>query len=87
MTSPSLKNTNHSAWLSDTEGPIPATIAALFRAEDLGGEAVRGSPAQPSLRNELRLRLPPAVLMRLSMALPVIGETRHGASLHVLGRK
>jgi alkylation response protein AidB-like acyl-CoA dehydrogenase len=32
--------TYHSAWLSDTEGPTPATIAALFRAKYLVGEAV-----------------------------------------------
>jgi alkylation response protein AidB-like acyl-CoA dehydrogenase len=32
--------TYHSAWLSDTEGPTPATLAALFRAKYLVGEAV-----------------------------------------------
>ena len=32
--------TYHSAWLSDTQGPTPATIAALFRAKYLVGEAV-----------------------------------------------
>jgi alkylation response protein AidB-like acyl-CoA dehydrogenase len=32
--------TYHSAWLSDTEGPTPTTIAALFRAKYLVGEAV-----------------------------------------------
>jgi alkylation response protein AidB-like acyl-CoA dehydrogenase len=32
--------TYHSAWLSDTEGPTPATIAALFRAKYMVGEAV-----------------------------------------------
>ena len=30
----------HSAWLSDTEGPTPKTIAALYRAKYLVGEAV-----------------------------------------------
>jgi alkylation response protein AidB-like acyl-CoA dehydrogenase len=30
----------HSAWLSDTEGPTPATAAALFRAKYMVGEAV-----------------------------------------------
>jgi alkylation response protein AidB-like acyl-CoA dehydrogenase len=30
----------HSAWLSDTEGPTPATTAALFRAKYMVGEAV-----------------------------------------------
>lgn len=30
----------HSAWLSDTEGPTPHTIAALYRAKYLVGEAV-----------------------------------------------
>ena len=32
--------TYHSAWLSDTEGPTPATVAALYRAKYLVGEAV-----------------------------------------------
>jgi alkylation response protein AidB-like acyl-CoA dehydrogenase len=32
--------TYHSAWLSDTEGPTPASIAALYRAKYLVGEAV-----------------------------------------------
>ena len=32
--------TYHSAWLSDTEGPIPSTIAALFRAKYMVGEVV-----------------------------------------------
>jgi alkylation response protein AidB-like acyl-CoA dehydrogenase len=32
--------TYHSAWLSDTQGPTPTTIAALFRAKYLVGEAV-----------------------------------------------
>lgn len=31
--------TYHSAWLSDTQGPTPETIAALFRAKYLVGEA------------------------------------------------
>jgi alkylation response protein AidB-like acyl-CoA dehydrogenase len=32
--------THHAAWLSDTEGPTPATVAALYRAKYLVGEAV-----------------------------------------------
>jgi alkylation response protein AidB-like acyl-CoA dehydrogenase len=32
--------TYHSAWLSDTEGPTPRTIAALYRAKYVVGEAV-----------------------------------------------
>jgi len=32
--------TLHSAWLSDTEGPTPATLSALYRAKYLVGEAV-----------------------------------------------
>jgi alkylation response protein AidB-like acyl-CoA dehydrogenase len=32
--------THHSAWLSDTEGPTPATVAALYRAKYFVGEAV-----------------------------------------------
>ena len=32
--------TYHSAWLSDTEGPTPATVAALYRAKHFVGEAV-----------------------------------------------
>ena len=32
--------TYHSAWLSDTTGPTPATMAALFRAKYFVGEAV-----------------------------------------------
>src|SRR5499426_1272449 len=32
--------TLHSAWLSDTEGPTPATLAALYRAKFAVGEAV-----------------------------------------------
>jgi alkylation response protein AidB-like acyl-CoA dehydrogenase len=32
--------TLHSAWLSDTEGPTPATLAALYRAKYFVGEAV-----------------------------------------------
>jgi alkylation response protein AidB-like acyl-CoA dehydrogenase len=32
--------TYHSAWLSDTEGPTPATLAALYRAKFFVGEAV-----------------------------------------------
>jgi alkylation response protein AidB-like acyl-CoA dehydrogenase len=32
--------TLHSAWLSDTEGPTPATLAALYRAKYAVGEAV-----------------------------------------------
>ena len=32
--------TYHSAWLSDTEGPTPATTAALYRAKYVVGEAV-----------------------------------------------
>ena len=32
--------TYHSAWLSDTHGPTPATIAALYRAKYFVGEAV-----------------------------------------------
>src|SRR5262249_40130998 len=32
--------TYHSAWLSDTEGPTPATLAALYRAKYFVGEAV-----------------------------------------------
>ena len=30
----------HSAWLRDTAGPTPQTIAALYRAKYLVGEAV-----------------------------------------------
>jgi alkylation response protein AidB-like acyl-CoA dehydrogenase len=32
--------TYHSAWLSDTEGPTPATVSALYRAKFFVGEAV-----------------------------------------------
>src|SRR5262249_28568769 len=32
--------TYHSAWLSDTEGPTPATLAAFYRAKYFVGEAV-----------------------------------------------
>ncbi len=32
--------TLHSAWLSDTEGPTPATLSALYRAKYAVGEAV-----------------------------------------------
>ena len=32
--------TYSSAWLSDTEGPTPATVAALYRAKYFVGEAV-----------------------------------------------
>jgi alkylation response protein AidB-like acyl-CoA dehydrogenase len=32
--------TLHSAWLSDTEGPTPATLSALYRAKYVVGEAV-----------------------------------------------
>jgi alkylation response protein AidB-like acyl-CoA dehydrogenase len=32
--------TYHAAWLSDTEGPTPATLAALYRAKYFVGEAV-----------------------------------------------
>jgi alkylation response protein AidB-like acyl-CoA dehydrogenase len=32
--------TYHSAWLSDTEGPTPATLSALYRAKYFVGEAV-----------------------------------------------
>jgi alkylation response protein AidB-like acyl-CoA dehydrogenase len=32
--------THHSAWLSDTQGPTPATLAALYRAKYFVGEAV-----------------------------------------------
>ncbi|MBT5048783.1 MAG: acyl-CoA/acyl-ACP dehydrogenase [Rhodospirillaceae bacterium] len=32
--------TYHSAWLSDTEGPTPKTLAALFRAKYMVGEVV-----------------------------------------------
>src|SRR5262249_34264787 len=32
--------TLQSAWLSDTEGPTPATLAALYRAKYFVGEAV-----------------------------------------------
>ena len=32
--------TYHSAWLSDAEGPTPATLAALYRAKYFVGEAV-----------------------------------------------
>jgi alkylation response protein AidB-like acyl-CoA dehydrogenase len=31
---------HHAAWLSDTQGPTPTTLAALFRAKYLVGEAV-----------------------------------------------
>jgi alkylation response protein AidB-like acyl-CoA dehydrogenase len=31
---------HHSAWLSDTDGPTPATLAALYRAKYFVGEAV-----------------------------------------------
>ena len=30
----------HAAWLSDTQGPLPTTLAALYRAKYLVGEAV-----------------------------------------------
>lgn len=30
----------HAAWLSDTQGPTPTTLAALYRAKYLVGEAV-----------------------------------------------
>src|SRR5258705_8503333 len=32
--------THHAAWLSDTEGPTPATLSALYRAKYFVGEAV-----------------------------------------------
>ena len=32
--------THHSAWLSDTQGPTPATLSALYRAKYFVGEAV-----------------------------------------------
>ena len=32
--------TYHSAWLSDTQGPTPATLAAFYRAKYFVGEAV-----------------------------------------------
>src|SRR5215470_8912310 len=32
--------TYHSAWLSDTEGPTPATLSAMYRAKYFVGEAV-----------------------------------------------
>jgi alkylation response protein AidB-like acyl-CoA dehydrogenase len=32
--------TYHAAWLSDTEGPTPATVSALYRAKYFVGEAV-----------------------------------------------
>src|SRR5262245_52172752 len=32
--------THYSAWLSDTEGPTPATLSALYRAKYFVGEAV-----------------------------------------------
>ncbi len=32
--------TYHAAWLSDTQGPTPATLAALYRAKYMVGEAV-----------------------------------------------
>jgi alkylation response protein AidB-like acyl-CoA dehydrogenase len=32
--------TLHSAWLSDTQGPTPATLSALYRAKYFVGEAV-----------------------------------------------
>ena len=32
--------TYHAAWLSDTEGPTPATVAALYRAKYFVGESV-----------------------------------------------
>src|SRR4029077_13570831 len=42
--------TYHSAWLSDSEGPTPATTAALYRAKDVVGEAVsRLTPTAPTL--------------------------------------
>lgn len=31
---------HHAAWLSDTQGPMPTTLAALYRAKYLVGEAV-----------------------------------------------
>jgi alkylation response protein AidB-like acyl-CoA dehydrogenase len=31
---------HHSAWVSDTEGPTPRTLAALYRAKYFVGEAV-----------------------------------------------
>ena len=31
---------HHAAWLSDTQGPTPTTLAALYRAKYLVGEAV-----------------------------------------------
>jgi hypothetical protein len=39
--------TLHSAWLSDTEGPTPATLSALYRAKFAVGEAVTRSRARP----------------------------------------
>jgi alkylation response protein AidB-like acyl-CoA dehydrogenase len=32
--------THHAAWLSDTQGPTPATLSALYRAKYFVGEAV-----------------------------------------------
>src|SRR5437016_2367353 len=32
--------THYSAWLSDTQGPTPATLSALYRAKFFVGEAV-----------------------------------------------
>jgi alkylation response protein AidB-like acyl-CoA dehydrogenase len=31
---------HHAAWLSDTQGPTPTTLAALYRAKYLVGEVV-----------------------------------------------
>ena len=38
--------TYHSAWLSDTAGPTPATVSAALRAKYFVGEAVTRSRAQ-----------------------------------------
>jgi len=32
--------THYAAWLSDTQGPTPATLSALYRAKYFVGEAV-----------------------------------------------
>ena len=39
---------HHAAWLSDTQGPTPTTLAALFRAKYLVGEVVARTTARPS---------------------------------------
>ena len=40
---------HHAAWLSDTQGPTPTTLAALYRAKYLVGEVVAGPPRTVTL--------------------------------------